>query len=104
MRRPRLINFAADFNRTLPGEVDFELRITTARSTPEVEVSRPRNTPFRGVRMTDLRLVDPGRLERPTNGLGNRCSIHLSYGSTRGGKRREGSRKVQEVSAPSERD
>ena len=42
------------------------------------------------------RLVAPGRLERPTNSLGNCCSIHLSYGATRGGKRPEGSRKVQE--------
>ena len=33
-------------------------------------------------------LVAPGRLERPTNGLGNRCSIHLSYGATRGGNGR----------------
>ncbi len=24
----------------------------------------------------------PGRVELPTNGLGNRCSIHLSYGAT----------------------
>ena len=24
--------------------------------------------------------VPPRRLERPTSGLGNRCSIHLSYG------------------------
>ena len=23
----------------------------------------------------------PGRVELPTNGLGNRCSIHLSYGA-----------------------
>ena len=29
------------------------------------------------------RLVVPqGRLERPTSGLGNRCSIHLSYWGT----------------------
>jgi hypothetical protein len=26
-----------------------------------------------------LNLVPLGRLERPTRGLGNRCSIHLSY-------------------------
>ncbi len=26
------------------------------------------------------RMVPPGRLERPTTGLGNQCSIHLSYG------------------------
>jgi hypothetical protein len=25
----------------------------------------------------------PGRVELPTNGLGNRCSIHLSYGAVR---------------------
>jgi hypothetical protein len=24
-------------------------------------------------------MVPQGRLERPTSGLGNRCSIHLSY-------------------------
>lgn len=83
-RRPRLINFVAGFNRTLPWKVDFELRITSARSTPKVrEFGRD--------------LVDPGRLERPTNSLGNCCSIHLSYGSTRGGKRPEGSRKVHLV-------
>ena len=27
------------------------------------------------------RLVAPGRVELPTFGLGNRCSIHLSYGA-----------------------
>ena len=26
----------------------------------------------------------PGRVELPTNGLGNRCSIHLSYGASAG--------------------
>ena len=29
----------------------------------------------------------PGRVELPTNGLGNRCSIHLSYGAVTGGIR-----------------
>jgi hypothetical protein len=29
-----------------------------------------------------LNLEAPGRVELPTNGLGNRCSIHLSYGAT----------------------
>src|SRR6202167_3205798 len=28
------------------------------------------------------RMVTPARLELPTCGLGNRCSIHLSYGAT----------------------
>src|ERR1035437_7021080 len=28
-------------------------------------------------------MVGPGRLELPTRGLGNRCSIHLSYGPSR---------------------
>ena len=27
-------------------------------------------------------MVAPGRVELPTFGLGNRCSIHLSYGAT----------------------
>ncbi len=27
-------------------------------------------------------MVAPGRFELPTSGLGNRCSIHLSYGAT----------------------
>jgi hypothetical protein len=27
----------------------------------------------------EVRLVGLGRVELPTNGLGNRCSIHLSY-------------------------
>ena len=26
-------------------------------------------------------MVAPGRFELPTSGLGNRCSIHLSYGA-----------------------
>jgi hypothetical protein len=29
-----------------------------------------------------MRMVTPGRFELPTCGLGNRCSIHLSYGAT----------------------
>ena len=29
----------------------------------------------------DRRVEAPGRVELPTNGLGNRCSIHLSYGA-----------------------
>ncbi len=29
--------------------------------------------------ITVVLMVPLGRLERPTNGLGNRCSIHLSY-------------------------
>jgi hypothetical protein len=29
----------------------------------------------------DVPLVAPGRVELPTFGLGNRCSIHLSYGA-----------------------
>jgi hypothetical protein len=28
-----------------------------------------------------LKMEAPGRVELPTNGLGNRCSIHLSYGA-----------------------
>ena len=28
-------------------------------------------------------VVAPGRVELPTSGLGNRCSIHLSYGAAR---------------------
>lgn len=28
-------------------------------------------------------MVAPGRFELPTSGLGNRCSIQLSYGATR---------------------
>ena len=28
-------------------------------------------------------MVPPRRFERPTCGLGNRCSIHLSYGGSR---------------------
>ena len=35
---------------------------------------------FDGANSTSKRMVPPGRLEHPTNGLGNRCSIHLSYG------------------------
>ncbi len=28
-----------------------------------------------------VKMVAPGRFELPTSGLGNRCSIHLSYGA-----------------------
>ncbi len=31
----------------------------------------------------------PGRVELPTNGLGNRCSIHLSYGASKAEIRRQ---------------
>jgi hypothetical protein len=30
------------------------------------------------------RVEAPGRFELPTYGLGNRCSIHLSYGAVKG--------------------
>ena len=30
-----------------------------------------------------VKMVSPGRFELPTSGLGNRCSIHLSYGAVR---------------------
>jgi hypothetical protein len=33
-------------------------------------------------RLRPKKLVAPGRFELPTSGLGNRCSIHLSYGAT----------------------
>jgi hypothetical protein len=34
--------------------------------------------------LKSVRVVEaPGRVELPTNGLGNRCSIHLSYGADR---------------------
>ncbi len=46
----------------------------------------PRKSPRSGLRPpiarkrpNALHLVPLGRLERPANGLGNRCSIHLSY-------------------------
>src|SRR5262249_8890836 len=32
--------------------------------------------------LTPKTLVAPGRLERPTRGLGNRCSVRLSYGAS----------------------
>jgi hypothetical protein len=34
---------------------------------------------YRGKVLTIM--VAPGRVELPTFGLGNRCSIHLSYGA-----------------------
>ena len=39
---------------------------------------------FAGIKDLDKReeMVAPGRFELPTSGLGNRCSIHLSYGAT----------------------
>jgi hypothetical protein len=33
------------------------------------------------VRFQCVEMVAPGRFELPTSGLGNRCSIHLSYGA-----------------------
>ena len=39
------------------------------------------------VAVTELCVVTPGRFELPTCGLGNRCSIHLSYGATSGWER-----------------
>ena len=36
-------------------------------------------------------LVAPGRVELPTFGLGNRCSIHLSYGATHAAQLSHGS-------------
>jgi hypothetical protein len=41
------------------------------RWTPEVGVAKP-------IGLKDMEA--PGRVELPTNGLGNRCSIQLSYG------------------------
>ena len=38
--------------------------------------------PF-GPTRTGAGVEAPGRVELPTNGLGNRCSIHLSYGAAR---------------------
>src|SRR5437667_8671221 len=36
----------------------------------------------RWVRFKLLKIVEaPGRFELPTRGLGNRCSVHLSYGA-----------------------
>ena len=32
-------------------------------------------------RLPHINMEAPGRVELPTNGLGNRCSIHLSYGA-----------------------
>ena len=34
-----------------------------------------------GLLRSTLGVEAPGRVELPTNGLGNRCSIHLSYGA-----------------------
>lgn len=33
----------------------------------------------RNLQKTDKKMVGLGRFELPTHGLGNRCSIHLSY-------------------------
>jgi hypothetical protein len=35
---------------------------------------------FVGDSGSSKKLAPPGRVELPTNGLGNRCSVHLSYG------------------------
>lgn len=32
--------------------------------------------------MEKIGMGAPGGVEPPTNGLGNRCSVHLSYGAT----------------------
>ena len=44
-------------------------------------VIHPRVEPV-GLLRDDEEVVTPGRLELPTNSLGNCCSIHLSYGAT----------------------
>lgn len=46
------------------------------------EQGRCQNLPGMHVSGLDRLLVEaPGGVEPPTNGLGNRCSIHLSYGA-----------------------
>ena len=71
--------------------INRTLQIISARLTPGA-VARSRGCAVSGLpsgfptpetpqpRDCATAMVAPGRLERPTNGLGNRCSIHLSYG------------------------
>ena len=45
---------------------------------PEIDIQQDRLKPNTDV---DLNEVAPGGIEPPTSGLGNRCSILLSYGA-----------------------
>ncbi len=66
-------------------------RTTAASSATAVPQPAPNSTLYRNrpvssavplVRFQSDEMVAPGRFELPTSGLGNRCSIHLSYGAT----------------------
>jgi hypothetical protein len=50
-------------------------------SAPELEHSISAGSISTLLKTKPQNLVAPGRVELPTFGLGNRCSIHLSYGA-----------------------
>src|ERR1700689_2763025 len=56
------------------------MKILFSPGTRVVHHLNRRRAPVRRARLSS-RMVTPGRLELPTNSLGNCCSIHLSYGA-----------------------
>ena len=58
--------------------------VPTATSTvllPEAAQAQAQTIPYELLQNVSHGVGAPGRVELPTNGLGNRCSIHLSYGA-----------------------
>jgi hypothetical protein len=56
---------------------DPEMKLKRSRELVGSSVDRPKERRNGGARRREM--VGLGRVELPTNGLGNRCSIHLSY-------------------------
>jgi hypothetical protein len=70
------------FSRAVGGDIRSGTERTTLVARAAINA---RNDAGCGIlsRQTIIRswMVAPGRVELPTFGLGNRCSIHLSYGA-----------------------
>ncbi len=55
-------------------------KVTLSVTLAELTESASEVSTDQAVEMSEEKLVPPIRIERTTNGLGNRCSIQLSYG------------------------